>query len=148
MASRTRFRYRSESMALTKCPECNRDVSTEAAACPGCGFPLAQNQPVQPLENEELLAEVRPSWWRYFWWLLFSWLIVPFFVAWAKRCSTVLRVYPARITMRVGLLSKSERELFMRDIRSIDIDQTFLGRIVNIGDLAISSAASADATEH
>lgn len=27
-------------MALTKCPDCNRDVSTEAAACPGCGRPI------------------------------------------------------------------------------------------------------------
>lgn len=28
-------------MALTKCPECSRDVSDRAPACPGCGFPVA-----------------------------------------------------------------------------------------------------------
>lgn len=27
-------------MALIKCPECSREVSTFATACPGCGFPL------------------------------------------------------------------------------------------------------------
>lgn len=27
-------------MALTKCPDCERDVSTEAWACPGCGRPI------------------------------------------------------------------------------------------------------------
>lgn len=27
-------------MALTKCPECDHDVSTRATACPRCGFPL------------------------------------------------------------------------------------------------------------
>lgn len=27
-------------MALKNCPECNRPVSTAAAACPGCGFPV------------------------------------------------------------------------------------------------------------
>ena len=26
-------------MALTKCTECNREISTNAAACPGCGAP-------------------------------------------------------------------------------------------------------------
>ncbi len=27
-------------MALTKCPDCGKDVSQEAWACPGCGRPL------------------------------------------------------------------------------------------------------------
>ena len=27
-------------MALIKCPECGRDISDAAAACPNCGFPL------------------------------------------------------------------------------------------------------------
>jgi uncharacterized membrane protein YdbT with pleckstrin-like domain len=133
-------------MALTSCPECGRPISTSAAACPACGYPLAQAT-LEP-SSDELLAEVRPSWWRYFGWLLFFWLVIPLLIAWMKRCSVRLRVYRGRVTLRRGLLSKTERELFMRDIRSIDIDQSFLGRLVNIGDLAISSAASSDATEH
>ena len=28
-------------MALLKCPDCGRDVSTEAATCPQCGRPTA-----------------------------------------------------------------------------------------------------------
>ena len=27
-------------MALSKCPECNKEVSTSATICPHCGFPL------------------------------------------------------------------------------------------------------------
>jgi len=27
-------------MPLTKCPECNKDVSSQATACPHCGYPL------------------------------------------------------------------------------------------------------------
>lgn len=99
-------------------------------------------------DPDELLAEVRPSWWYFFWWLLFSWLIIPFLIAWIKRQSVLLTVYRGRVTLKRGIFSKTERELFMRDIRSIDIDQTFFDRIVNTGDLAISSAASTDATEH
>lgn len=29
-------------MALIKCPECKKDVSTEASSCPNCGFPLTK----------------------------------------------------------------------------------------------------------
>jgi len=136
-------------MALMNCPECGRQVSTEAASCPSCGYPVAaRTAEVQGLPADELLAELRPSWWRYFWYLVFAWLIVPFFVAWWKRAAVLLRVYRGRITLQRGIFSRCEREFFVRDIRSIDIDQTFLGRIANIGDLTISTAASADASEH
>jgi zinc ribbon protein len=30
-------------MALVTCPECKQQVSSQAAACPHCGFPLAQS---------------------------------------------------------------------------------------------------------
>ena len=141
-------------MALIKCPDCGREVSTAAKSCPNCGFPVAEQQtpaaaaPAGPPEapTNEVLAEVRPSWWRYFWYLLFAWLVVPFIIAWVKRSAVVLRVYRDRITLEQGILSKCERELFIRDIRSVDIDQSFLNRIFNIGDLTISTAASADAT--
>lgn len=29
-------------MALIRCPECEREVSDRASACPNCGFPLAE----------------------------------------------------------------------------------------------------------
>ena len=135
-------------MPLVPCPECGRAISTEAEACPACGFPVAEKAAAAaPAQPDQLLAEVRPSWWRYIWWLLFAWLLIPLVVAWLKRSATVLRVYRERITLERGILSKCERELFMRDIRSIDIDQSFLGRLIGIGDLSIASAASADAVE-
>ncbi len=138
-------------MALIACPECGREVSTVAKTCPACGFPVAENLPAvanaATAASNELLAEVRPSWWRYFWWLCFAWLIIPFIVAWIKRSAVVMRVYRGRVTLKRGILNKCERELFMRDVRSIDIDQSLLGRMVGIGDLTISTAASADAIE-
>ena len=136
-------------MALVQCPECSREVSSAAKACPACGYPIAEKL-VQPsaVEPDELLAEVRPSWWRYFWLLLFAWLLVPWLIAWFRRSSVVLRVYRGRVMLERGIFSKCYRELFVRDIRSIDIDQSFLSRLVNIGDVTISTAASADATEN
>lgn len=34
-------------MALITCPECPRDVSDQAASCPGCGHPLQRAAPPQ-----------------------------------------------------------------------------------------------------
>ena len=59
----------------------------------------------------------------------------------------MLRIYPGRITLERGLLSKSYRELIVRDIRSVEIDQSLLARVVGIGDLTISTAARVDADE-
>ena len=143
-------------MALIDCPECGKQVSTAAATCPSCGYPVASalgkaqlvgGRDARPTTHDELLAEVRPSWWRFFWHLFFFWLIIPPMIAWSRRRSVVLRIYPGRITLERGLLSKSYRELIVRDIRSIEIDQGLLARMVGIGDLTISTAATVDPDE-
>jgi len=142
-------------MALINCPECGKQVSTAAAACPSCGFPVAEKvsqtessaqRPVATASNE-VLAEVRPSWWNYFWHLFFFFLIVPPFVAWYRRAAVVLRVFPNRITIERGVLSKCYQDYLPHDIRSIDVDQSFLGRLVGIGDMTISTAATAEGSE-
>jgi len=134
-------------MALINCPECGNQVSTAAATCPSCGFPVATQAAAAQPEHDKLLAEVRPSWWRFFWHLFFFWLVIPPIVAWSRRASVVLRVYPGRVTLERGLLSKNCREFMARDIRSIEIDQGLLARMVGIGDLTISTAATVDADE-
>ncbi|HTI70347.1 MAG TPA: PH domain-containing protein [Candidatus Limnocylindria bacterium] len=142
-------------MALIICPECNRQVSSVAVSCPNCGFPVAEKAGsaatpatlVQSADPSQPLAEIMPSWWGYFWHLFFFFLIIPPIIAWWQRGSTVLRVFPGRITLDRGRLSKCFREFMIQDIRAVDIDQGFISRIVGIGDLTISTAASADATE-
>ena len=142
-------------MALIECPECNKPVSTEARTCPHCGYPIAEKlaqsaaaagAPAGP-QTQELLAEVRPSWWGYFWYFVFFFLIVPPIIAYFRRAATVLRIYPERITISRGLLSKCYQDYNPRDVRSIDIDETFLQRIVGVGDMTISTAATAEASE-
>ena len=142
-------------MAMINCPDCGKPVSDSAHACPNCGYPVAEKlaQPAgagapsgQP-ESQEPLAEIRPSWWGYFWHLFFFWLIVPPIIAHFRRGATVLRIYPHRITLTRGLLSKCYRDYNPRDIRSIDIDQSFFQRMAGVGDLTISTAASAEGAE-
>jgi membrane protein YdbS with pleckstrin-like domain len=137
-------------MALIACPECGREVSSAAPACPACGYPVAATQRSSPEAtalSSELLAEVRPSWWGYFWHWFFFWLIVPPLIAWWKRATVVLKIFPGRLTIERGMFSKSFREFLTRDIRSVDIDQSFMGRVLGIGDLSISTAATTDASE-
>lgn len=144
-------------MPLIDCPECGKRVSTAAEACPNCGYPVsaraataAEGRPAEPPQVPEAdrpIAEVRPSWWGFFWHLVFCWLVVPWLVALWRRASVVLRVYPGRIMLERGVFSKCYREFMIRDIRAIDIDQNFLGRLVGIGDITISTAATVDAAE-
>ncbi|HEU5071178.1 MAG TPA: PH domain-containing protein [Verrucomicrobiae bacterium] len=137
-------------MALIKCPECTNPVSSLAPMCPACGYPVAAQTGAgtsKAAAGHELLAQAQPSWWRFFWHLFFFWLIVPPLVAWARRASVVLRIYPGRVTVERGLITKCYREFLVRDIRAIDIDQGFLARLVGMGDLTISTSATVDAAE-
>lgn len=145
-------------MALIKCPECGATVSSAAVACPKCGYPIAGQagqfaaEPVsaaapQPTPSSTLLLEVRPSWWQFFWYLLFAWLIIPWLIAWIKRSQTIMRVYHDRVVVERGLFNRCLRELFIRDIRAIDIDQSLRQRLAHIGNLTLSTAATADAVE-
>lgn len=143
-------------MALINCPECGKQVSAAAHACPMCGYPVAEKLARQPGAEAgaaggggvgELLAEVRPSWWGFFWHLFFFWLIVPPLIAYFRRASTVLRIYPERIRLERGLVSKCCRDFNPRDIRAVDIDQSLFQRLVGIGDLTISTAATIEAAE-
>ncbi len=143
-------------MALIACPECRREVSTEAKICPGCGFPLAdRNQtgtpttaiPVGAPGSQAVLMEVRPSWWNFGWHLFFCWLVIPLLIAWYRRHSFVMRIYSDRVSVEEGFWSKESSEFFIKDIRSIDVLQGVWGRMVDIGDVTISTAATVDAAE-
>lgn len=144
-------------MALIDCPDCGKQVSSAAHACPHCGYPVAEKvgdatatspaSEAEPKSSQELVAEIRPSWWGYFWHVVFFFLVVPPIIAKFKRDSTVLRVYTDRVSLERGLLNKCVRDFRPQDIRAIDVDQTFWQRLVGIGDITLSTAAVAEGTE-
>ena len=139
-------------MALIQCPDCKRQVSSEAKSCPSCGYPIAERLQEgaidsTPVEAGQLLVEIRPSWWKFFWHLVFGWLVIPLLLAIYRRHSLVLRIYSDHVALERGLFTKEHREFFIKDIRSIDVDQTILERLVGIGDITISTAATLDAAE-
>jgi len=99
------------------------------------------------MDDEKLLLEARPSWWSFFWHLIFLWLVIPLIVALWRRAGLALRVFEDRVVLERGVLSKDVKEIFISDIRSIDVRQRFLQRIVGIGDLMIATAGT-DRYEH
>lgn len=49
-------------MALIRCPECGREISDKASACPGCGCPVKEfGQEEQQKAARELPPEERPE---------------------------------------------------------------------------------------
>lgn len=64
---------------------------------------------------------------------------------WLRVANTRLTVTNERVTFRVGILSKNIREVFLLDIRSVQINQRFLQRILGTGHVEIASAGSGDA---
>ncbi len=42
-------------MALIKCPECEKDVSTEAVTCPHCGYPLKKDETNEPKYEQKTI---------------------------------------------------------------------------------------------
>jgi len=144
-------------MALITCPECGKSVSDQATACPACGFPLRAEvapvvapvtaNPAPPMDVSTVLLVVRPSWWNFFWHLFFFWLIIPPIIAFYRRHTYVMRIYPDRASIEEGFWSKDSTEFFIKDIRSIDVRQGVWGRMVGIGDVTISTAATVDAAD-
>lgn len=46
-------------MALIECPECSRQVSSEAEACPNCAYPIAnKKQKKNEIDNAQLALDV------------------------------------------------------------------------------------------
>jgi len=94
------------------------------------------------MNESRLLLEVRPSWWHFFWHFVFFWLIIPLIVAIWRRKSLILRLYEDRILIEEGILSKNYIEVFIKDIRSVNVYKSLTQRIFNIGNLMIATAGT------
>lgn len=79
--------------------------------------------------------------------MLFFWLLVPLFIALYRRHSFVMRIYSDRVSIEEGFWAKECSEFFIKDIRAIDVRQGIWGRLVGIGDITISTAATMEAAE-
>ncbi len=157
------------STAATNCPSCGCPVPQEHRQQERKAALLDR---AAKSENQPVLLQVRSSlwditwqvvvfvilmplaliylpmdWWRYLWVLPAAWVVYMLIHALYHRRSFVMRIYPERVTVIEGFFSKERSEFFIKDIRSIDVKQSFWARLVNIGDVTISTAASTEAAE-
>lgn len=65
-------------------------------------------------------------------------------VWWIKTKGTHLTITDDRTTLRRGIFSKDTNDVWHDDIRNVRIEQSFIQRITNVGDIGISSAGQAD----
>jgi len=69
---------------------------------------------------------------------------IPILIVWYFRArATELTITDKRTRLHRGLLSRSITEVWHRDVRNVQLDQTFLQRILDTGRIGISSAAQA-----
>ena len=100
-------------------------------------------------ENEVVLYEAHPAMFRnhpvYF---VLCVLLVPvvglglvlLLVWWIQVLGTTLTVTNEQTTLRKGILSKYTNDVFHSNVRNIQVRQSFLQRLFNVGWVGISSA--------
>lgn len=54
-------------MSLSKCPECGKEISTEATVCPHCGYPLKEKEVIEAevVSEEKKFSQESPEVRRY-----------------------------------------------------------------------------------
>ena len=100
------------------------------------------------MNAETPLLEARPSWWNFFWHWFFFWLVIPPIIAAVKRASSVLRIYEDRISLEEGFLRKEVTDVFITDIRGVEVKQGIWQRMFGIGDILIGTAATEGWEDH
>lgn len=66
---------------------------------------------------------------------------IPMLVVWWLKCKyTKLTITTSRVVLRKGILSKSLNEVRHEHIRNVQLYQTFVQRLFNVGRLGISTA--------
>lgn len=141
-------------MIKTTCDNCERvlefpdDKAGEKVACPDCGdvnrLPASMSAEAAGLPPdagpEQEVLVLRPCMWRAHPFLTVFTLGIATFILWVRHLGERITVTNKRCIWRRGFLSKSTSEVLHDHVRNIQIDQSFLNRVFNVGQVGISSA--------
>lgn len=145
---------------LSPCPDCFSLISKRASVCPKCGAPLAQqtnsNVVSSPgantcdISEEREIAIYRPAVINYFWGIVSGIITIPaligililIFILIEVKC-TSYTLTTHRIIVRRGWIAKFHNEIWIKDMRGVNLVQSIWQRIVGVGNVAIGTAASA-----
>ncbi|MCD6419734.1 MAG: PH domain-containing protein [Synergistetes bacterium] len=100
------------------------------------------------LKYKGFFTHVNYMYWKVSLYLMLGCIIVTLLVILWEKLSLKFIVYDDRVVLRRGVLSKDIKEIFIRDIRTIDIKQNLIQRIINIGDIMIASSGTSEYEMH
>lgn len=175
-------------MPVITCPDCGREVSTSATACPHCGRPSpAGFAPIAASAAtstaEETLWRGTPSWrvligklavmvlsvivilgaahflssrspdlemssriWKYGWGITAAVLLIQiagFLIAMMRLQSVQYTITSQRVMIEEGMLSKTLHEIDLRYVDDTQFSQSFMERILGIGNVTLVSSDKA-----
>ena len=151
-----------------RCPQCGFESAQGAQFCSRCGTRLFAPKPAAV--REYAILKVRPSLWysanffivgvliagfggyvaythHEFWKVGFALMglgAVIFISGFIANRTVDWSVTSDRVIERRGMLARNRREMELADIRSVEVSQRLMQRMIGLGDIAIASAASAD----
>jgi membrane protein YdbS with pleckstrin-like domain len=151
-----------------RCPQCGNDTQQGATFCARCGTRLFAPKPANV--REYALAVWRPSLWYYANGFLVGGVVIAvggrvlyaypdqwrggmglfalgglmFIVAVVRSRSINWNLTSDRLIEKRGLVASRRREMELADIRSVEVSQRVVQRLLGLGDITIASAASAD----
>lgn len=151
-----------------RCPQCGSEAVAGAGFCSRCGTRLLTPRPES--RREFAIGKFMTSWWTFFGTFvaaavaevlaaavlrsgqqgrpialgLFVIGLLIVGLAVIVHRSTSWSLTSERLIERRGFLSQTRLEIELVDIRSVEVSRTFFQRMLGIGNVTVSSAASAD----
>ena len=149
---------------LIPCTDCFTPVSKRAVTCPYCGAPLKEemekaygysstNANNNDITQEKPIAIYTPAAINYFWIIILGIIFTPVFliglfiiiaVIIELKCTTY-EMTTHRIIIKRGWISKIRNEIWIKDMRGVNLVQGIWQSAFNIGNIEIGTAA--DSTE-
>ena len=145
---------------LQPCPDCFSLISKRASVCPKCGAPLGEqmrpgptgmdsNNILSDISKERSLEVYHPSTIHYLWGIILGIITLPIFIGilillyiFIEIKFTSYELTTHRIIVRRGWIAKLQNEIWIKDIRGVNLVQGIWQRIVGVGNIEIGTAAS------
>lgn len=141
---------------LTPCPDCGGYISKRAQTCPHCGAVFQVSAPVSAkvisddFASEKEVAIYHPSGMNFLWEIIIGIITIPLIVGivmliyvWVQINFTTYTITTLRVIARQGWLSKRQDEIWIKDMRGVNLVQGVWQRMIGIGTISIGTAATA-----
>lgn len=134
-------------------------ISKRATGCPRCGAPISTSlttqasQPQQAAQDdiskEEDIMVCQPSAMNYLWTIIFGIITIPAFIGLVILIYVLIeinftryRITTMRVLVKRGWISKYQNEIWIKDMRAVNLNQGIWQRIIGVGNIAIGTAAT------